>query len=45
MSEKYDGIRAYWDGYKMVTRTGRTIELPLNLKAELPSFPLDGELW
>tara|TARA_B100000131_G_C18058317_1_gene589403 strand:- start:7 stop:795 length:789 start_codon:yes stop_codon:yes gene_type:complete len=45
MSEKLDGIRAYWDGSKFFTRTGKSITPP---KAFLECMPdgivLDGEL-
>lgn len=45
MSEKFDGIRALWTGEKMYSRNGKEIKLPQSLLSELPSFPLDGELW
>ena len=45
MSEKYDGIRAYWDGSQMFMRTGRKVPLPEKFKDRLPSVALDGELW
>jgi DNA ligase-1 len=45
LSEKYDGVRGYWDGTGMTTRGGEPIALPAALAAELPPFPLDGELW
>lgn len=45
MSEKYDGVRGYWDGRRMLTRQGEVISLPGELRAALPDFPLDGELW
>lgn len=44
-SEKYDGIRAYWDGVHLKTRGGKTIKLPQELLIQLPSAHLDGELW
>lgn len=45
MSEKYDGVRGYWDGARMLTRQGEAIAIPETLRADLPGFPLDGELW
>ncbi len=45
MSEKYDGMRGYWDGTRMLTRQGEPIAIPAALRAALPDFPLDGELW
>jgi len=46
MSEKYDGLRAYWDGRELWTRNGNRIHAPDYLLAELPrDLALDGELW
>lgn len=45
VSEKYDGIRAYWNGTKLLTRGGHAIALPHALSQLLPATPLDGELW
>ena len=45
VSEKLDGVRAYWDGTKLLTRSGNIIHLPKILKNTLPITPLDGELW
>ncbi len=45
MSEKYDGVRGYWNGRQMLTRGGEPIALPKALHRALPPFPLDGELW
>jgi DNA ligase 1 len=46
MSEKYDGLRAYWDGHKLWTRQGNLIHAPDYFAAELPNaIKLDGELW
>jgi hypothetical protein len=44
MSEKLDGIRAYWDGKTFWSKNAKIINVPEFLK-KLPSFPLDGELW
>ena len=46
MSEKYDGLRAYWDGGKLWSRGGNLIQAPGYFLAELPhDIVLDGELW
>ncbi|HEX8311743.1 MAG TPA: DNA ligase [Chthoniobacteraceae bacterium] len=46
MSEKYDGLRGYWDGQKLWSRKGNAIHAPDYFLAELPAnIPLDGELW
>jgi DNA ligase-1 len=46
MSEKYDGLRGYWDGKKLWSRNGNAIHAPDNFLAELPAdIALDGELW
>lgn len=42
-TEKYDGVRAYWDGTRLWTRSGREIDCPLT--SGLPAFPLDFEIW
>jgi DNA ligase-1 len=45
VSEKYDGVRAYWDGQKLWTRGGERIAAPAWFTAGWPAVPLDGELW
>ena len=45
MSEKLDGIRAYWDGKKLLTRNGNTIHAPKWFTKHYPPFEIDGELW
>jgi DNA ligase-1 len=45
VSEKYDGVRAYWDGSHLVTRAGNRIHAPEWFTRGWPSEPLDGELW
>ena len=45
VSEKYDGVRALWDGQQLRFRSGRVIAAPAWFTARLPSTPLDGELW
>jgi len=45
VSEKYDGVRAYWDGSQLLTRAGHVLHAPDWFTAGWPSTPLDGELW
>lgn len=46
VSEKLDGVRAYWDGEKLISRQGNIIPAPTWFLAQLPSsVKLDGELW
>ena len=45
MSEKLDGIRAYWDGETFVSRLGNKFYAPDWFIADLPADTLDGELW
>lgn len=46
MSEKYDGLRGYWDGRKLWSRKGQAIQAPDYWLVELPKdIALDGELW
>jgi len=45
LSEKLDGVRAYWDGNQFVSRQGNRFYAPDWFTAGLPSLPLDGELW
>ncbi|MDB5964020.1 MAG: dependent ligase [Polaromonas sp.] len=45
VSEKYDGVRGYWDGEKLLTRGGEPVAAPAWFTAGWPKVPLDGELW
>jgi DNA ligase 1 len=45
MSEKLDGVRAYWDGEAFVSRLGNRFFAPDWFVADLPADTLDGELW
>ncbi len=45
MSEKLDGVRAYWDGKSFYSRLGNRFIAPDWFTAGLPEVPLDGELW
>jgi DNA ligase-1 len=44
VSEKYDGVRAIWDGTTLRFRSGRDVPAPAWFIKRLPSTPLDGEL-
>ena len=45
MSEKLDGVRAYWDGKQLLSKNGNTFCPPAAFIHGLPPFPLEGELW
>ncbi len=45
MSEKLDGIRAYWDGRKLISRGGKVMHAPKYFTKDFPPFAIDGELW
>lgn len=45
MSEKLDGVRAYWDGKQFLSRQGNIYHAPDWFLEGLPDVPLDGELW
>jgi DNA ligase 1 len=45
VAEKLDGVRAYWTGSELLTRTGNLIAAPTWFIAPLPTCALDGELW
>jgi DNA ligase-1 len=45
VSEKYDGVRALWDGQVLRFRGGGEVQMPPWFRAKLPRVPLDGELW
>lgn len=46
MSEKMDGVRAYWDGTELKSRLGNRIHAPKWFTDQLPPYiHLDGELW
>ncbi|WP_137226769.1 DNA ligase [Shewanella sp. MEBiC00475] len=45
VSEKLDGVRGYWDGKRMLTRSGRNIVLPDSFIIGFPNAAIDGELW
>ncbi|MES2489250.1 MAG: DNA ligase [Pseudomonadota bacterium] len=45
VSEKLDGVRGYWDGQRLYSRSGQAIVTPVWFTAGWPTVPLDGELW
>ena len=45
MSEKLDGVRAYWDGKKLLSRGGKEFAAPMWFTKDFPPFAIDGELW
>jgi DNA ligase-1 len=45
MSEKLDGVRAYWDGEKLISRSGKVFAAPEFFTKDFPKHKLDGELW
>ena len=45
VSEKYDGVRGYWDGHRLLTRGGAVVHVPAWFTRNWPRTPMDGELW
>ncbi len=45
MSEKLDGVRAYWNGKELLSRNGTKIYAPKWFTKDYPPFEIDGELW
>ena len=45
VSEKLDGVRAYWDGKQFISRQGQRIHAPTWFTKHFPTETLDGELW
>lgn len=45
VSEKFDGVRAQWDGHTLRFRSGGVVPAPAWFTADFPHVPLDGELW
>lgn len=45
VSEKLDGVRAYWDGKVLRFKSGNPIAAPAWFIDALPKTALDGELW
>lgn len=45
MSEKLDGVRAYWNGKQLLSRQGYAFTPPKGYLNPFPPYPLDGELY
>ena len=45
VSEKYDGVRALWDGKQFISRGGNIYHAPIWFIKDFPKQRLDGELW
>jgi len=45
VSEKYDGVRALWNGKEFVSRGGNVYHAPKWFIERFPKHRLDGELW
>lgn len=45
VSEKLDGVRAYWTGDRFLSRRGHQYRAPEWFTRGFPDQPLDGELW
>jgi DNA ligase-1 len=45
ISEKLDGVRAYWNGQQFISRRGNPYPAPAWFTKDFPKLALDGELW
>ena len=45
VSEKFDGVRGYWDGRQLLPRSGAVIDVPDWFTRDWPKTVMDGELW
>lgn len=45
VSEKLDGVRAYWDGQQFWSRGGNVYRAPAWFTQDFPETTMDGELW
>ncbi len=45
ISEKFDGVRGYWDGHRLWTRGGQVVHVPAWFTRNWPDTAMDGELW
>ena len=45
MSEKFDGVRGYWDGKQLISRQGQQLSAPAYFIKDFPPFAIDGELF
>ena len=45
VSEKLDGVRAFWNGKELISRQGLMFSVPAWFTSGFPEQELDGELW
>jgi DNA ligase-1 len=46
MTEKYDGMRLFWNGSEFYSRQGEKVNVPDSISRQFPpSISLDCELW
>lgn len=45
VSEKFDGVRGYWNGRQLISRGGQVIAAPGWFTQGWPATAMDGELW
>lgn len=45
MSEKLDGVRAYWNGKELISKSDKKFNTPKWFIKDFPPFHIDGELW
>jgi DNA ligase 1 len=45
VSEKLDGVRAYWNGENLISKQGNIIKAPECFTKDFPKQDLEGELW
>lgn len=43
--EQFQGVRAYWDGERLLDQNGKPIKAPPAFTGGFPATPLEGELW
>jgi DNA ligase-1 len=43
--KKYDGLRGYWDGQRLLSRGGEALKPPAWFTEGWPLMPMDGERW
>ena len=45
MSEKLDGVRGYWNGQQLLSKSGLVFQVPESFVKNFPPFAVEGELW
>ncbi|ASK34437.1 DNA ligase [Alcanivorax sp. N3-2A] len=43
--EQFQGIRAYWDGERLLNGAGEPLPVPAGFTGDFPDRPLEGRLW